>query len=138
MLYHLVCPARYRRSVFTDEVSSTLKDVCLEIERRYEIFFVEIGTDDDHVHFLLQSVPMMLPSRMVQTVKSITAKEIFLRQPAVRSKLWGGKFWTSGYYISTVGAHGNEQVIREYVKQQGKTYQQIYRSNQLTLFAGVE
>src|SRR3989344_1756822 len=132
MLYHLVCPAKYRRDVITEPVSLTIKAVCEEIGKRYEIHFVEIGTDEDHVHFLLQSVPNMLPSRMVQTIKSITAKELFKRHPEIKKLLWGGRFWTSGYYLNTVGQFANEEVIRNYVKQQGKQYSQVYRG-QLTL-----
>jgi putative transposase len=133
MLYHLVCPAKYRRKVFTKSVEKTLKEVCLEFAPAYDIHFVEIGTDEDHVHFLIQSVPMMLPSRIVQVIKSITAKEIFLRNPEVKEFLWGGQFWTKGYYINTVGLHSNEEQIKKYVQEQGKNYQQIHR-DQLTLF----
>jgi putative transposase len=136
MLYHLVCPAKYRRKIFTETVETTLKNVCLDISLRYELHFVEIGADEDHVHFLIQSVPMMLPSRMVQLTKSITAKQIFKLHPEVKQKLWGGKFWTSGYYINTVGYYGNEQLIANYVREQGKTYKQIYR-DQPTLFDGL-
>jgi REP element-mobilizing transposase RayT len=57
LLYHAVCPAKYRRVVFTEEVDTVLKDVCLDIAKRYEMVFLEIGTDRNHVHFLLQSVP---------------------------------------------------------------------------------
>lgn len=137
VLYHVVCPAKYRRVVFSDEVTQTLKSVCLEIALRFEITYVEIGSDDDHVHFLIQSVPMMLPKRIVQITKSITAREIFKRHPEVKKKLWGGEFWTKGYYINTVGKYGNETVIANYVKNQGKKYTQIHR-DQLTLFEGVE
>ena len=136
MLYHLVCPVKYRRKVFTKEVENTLKDICLEISARYEIHFVEIGSDEDHVHFLIQSVPMMRPKTMVQITKSITAKEIFNLHPEVKQMLWGGQFWTDGYYINTVSVHGNEEAIREYVKNQGKEYKQIYRG-QLALFDGL-
>ena len=90
LLYHVVCPAKYRRDVFTQEVEGTLKDVCVGIGERYEINFVEIGADEDHVHFLIQSVPMMRPKDIVQKTKSITAREIFSRHPEVRKKLWGG------------------------------------------------
>ena len=51
LLYHLVCPAKYRRDVFTKEVEATLKEVCWGISERYEIHYVEIGADEDHVHF---------------------------------------------------------------------------------------
>ena len=104
--------------------------------RREVVHFVEVGVDEDHVHFFLQSVPMQSPTRIVKIVKSITAIELFKRHPEVKEHLWGGHFWTSGYYINTVGASGNEQVIREYVQSQGKEYRQIYR-DQLSLFEGI-
>jgi REP element-mobilizing transposase RayT len=135
LLYHIVCPAKYRRVVFSPDVDQKLKEVCVEISKRYEITFLEIGTDKDHVHFLVQSVPMYSPKKIVQIIKSITAREIFVACPEVRKKLWGGEFWTDGYYISTVGQHGNEQMISKYIKQQGreKEYKQLH-NQQLTLF----
>lgn len=137
LLYHVVCPIKYRRKVLTEEVSNGLKEICLEIEKRYEIGYVEIGADEDHVHFLIQTVPALSPSSFVQTTKSITAKEIFKRFPEVKTMLWGGKLWTTGYYINTVGQYANEKVISEYVKKQGQNYQQIYRGT-LSLFQDVE
>jgi putative transposase len=131
LLYHIVCTAKCRRKIFTKNVEETLKNVCIGIGERYEIHFVEIGTDEDHVHFLVQSVPAILPSRIVQLIKGITAREIYLRNPEVKKKLWGGHLWTSGFYINTVGAYANEEVIREYVEQQGKEYKKLYR-NQLS------
>lgn len=138
LLYHLVCPAKYRRVVFTDEVDSVLKDVCLEIAKRYEIAFIGIGVEKDHVHFLLQSVPSYSPTRIVKIVKSITAREIFKRVPAVKKQLWGGEFWTKGYFMSTVGRHGDEDTIKNYVKKQGrpeKGYKKLHGQElQLELF----
>ena len=138
LLYHLVCPAKYRRLVFKEVVTldQVIKDICLEIEKRYDIHFVEIGTDQDHVPFLIQSVPAISPTRIVQIVKSITAREVFQKKPEVKRMLWGGEFWTKGYYINTVGAKGNEAAIKNYVENQGLKYQQVY-SNQLKLFEGL-
>jgi REP element-mobilizing transposase RayT len=96
---------------------------------------VEIGADEDHVHFLVQSVPVMSPSRIVQIIKSITAKKIFKHHSEVKKLLWGGRFWTSGFYLNTVGQYGNETIIK-YVKNQRKTYKQIYRG-QLKLFEDI-
>ena len=127
LLYHYVCPAKYRRQVFTDEVDQVLREVCIGISERYEINFIEIGTDTDHIHFLIQSVPTFEPSKIITTVKSITAKEIFKRCPDVKKLLWGGSLWTAGYFVSTVGKHGNEQMIGNYVRNQGKEYNQLHR-----------
>ena len=120
LLYHLVCPAKYRATVFSKEVDEELKQVCLEISKRYSIYFLEIGTDQDHVHFLIQSVPIYSPTKIARIVKSITAKELFRRRPEVKEKLWGGEFWTDGYFINSVSKHGSEGAVMKYVKNQGK------------------
>ena len=119
LLYHLICPTKYRKAVLTSDVNEKLKEICEEISLRYEIEFLEIGTDSDDVHFLVQSVPMYSPTKIVRTIKSITAKEIFRQMPEVKKQLWGGEFWSDGYYISTVGAHSSEETMKEYIKNQG-------------------
>jgi len=128
LLYHLVCPVKYRNVVFGSVrgVDTELKNICIEIEKRYTIHFVEMGTDYDHVHFLIQTVPTISPSRLAQIVKSITAREMFKRKPEVKAMLWGGEFWTKGYYISTVGYRGNKETIMNYIRNQDGTYHQIY------------
>lgn len=134
LLYHLVFPAKYRRAVFDEKVDEVLRDVCLEIEKRYEIKFLEIGTDEDHVHFLVQSVPMYSVKKVVQMIKSLTAREIFRLCPSVKKQLWGGEFWTDGYFASTVGKHGDETKIGKYVREQGKSYKKLHEDKQLKLF----
>ena len=119
--------------VFSPIVDQKLKETCLEISKRYEVAFIEIGTDEDHVHFLVQSVSMYSPKKIVQIIKSITAREIFASCPEVKKKLWGGEFWTDGYFISTVGQHGNEESIKKYIQNQDSQYTQLHRE-QLRLF----
>lgn len=135
LVYHLVCPAKYRRVVFSPAVDKQLRCVCLEIAKRYEIVFLEIGTDHDHVHFLVQSVPSYSPTKMVRLIKSLTAREILKRCPEVKEQLWGGAFWTDGYFIATVGQHSCESVIADYVRKQGteQDYQRLHHQ-QLRLF----
>lgn len=120
-MYHIVCPAKYRRTVITEEVDKLLRDTCLEIAKRYEIVFLEIEAEKDHVHFLVQSVPTYSPTQIVRIIKSLTAREIFKRIPEVKKQLWGGEFWTEGYFVSTVGKHGDEDMIKNYVKKQGQS-----------------
>jgi REP element-mobilizing transposase RayT len=68
-------------------------------------------------------------------VKSITAREIFEKIPEVKLKLWGGEFWTKGYFVNTVALYGSENAVRNYIKSQGKgtSYRELHRS-QPTLF----
>jgi len=134
LLYHLVFPAKYRRAVFDAKVDETLKEICLEISARHDVKFLEIGTDKDHVHFLVQSVPMYSVTKIVRLIKSLTAREVFRRCTHVKRQLWGGEFWSDGYFASTVGKHGDEEMIGRYVKNQGKAYNKLHSDYQLALF----
>ena len=136
LLYHFVCPAKYRRVVISDSIDRSLKEICLEIEKRYEVHFLEIGTDKDHVHFLVQSIPTRSPTQIIKMIKSLTARQIFQLHPEVKKQLWGGEFWTDGYFVSTVSKHGDEETISKYVREQGneKDYKCLHKEIQLTLF----
>ena len=116
----MVFPSKYRKKIFDDSVDKTLKEVCLEISERYEIDFLEIGNDVDHVHFLVQSVPTLSVTKIVRIIKSITAREIFSKHKELKKVLWGGNLWTSGFYVNTVGQFSNEDVIKKYIQNQGK------------------
>ena len=137
LLYHVVCAAKYRRVIFSAHVDEVLREARLEIAKRYELVFVEIGTDRNHVHFLIQSVPMYSPTKIVRTVKSLTARQVFAQAPEVKKQLWGGEFWGKGYFVNTVGQHGNEKVIATYIRNQGQetAYKQLHKQPlQLELF----
>ncbi|MFC1659518.1 IS200/IS605 family transposase [Pseudomonadota bacterium] len=133
LLYHIVFPVKYRKKVLTKEVSETLKNICIGISERYEINFLEIGSDTNHIHFLIQSVPIISITQIVKIIKGITAKEIFKTHPEIKQTLWGGNLWTLGFYANTVGQYGNETIIANYVKNQGDSYNKIH-STQLSLF----
>ena len=134
LMYHLVFPAKYRRVVFDEWADTVLKEVCLEISERYQVKFLEIGPDKDHVHFLVQSVPTYSVTKIVRMLKSVTAREIFRRCPQVNKQLLGGEFWTDGYFASTVGNQGDEVMIGNYAKNQGGEYHKLHSDHQLALF----
>ncbi|MBO4359739.1 MAG: IS200/IS605 family transposase [Eubacteriaceae bacterium] len=129
LIYHFVCPAKYRRMVLSKQIEESLVQICAGIQERYEwIQFIEIGSDNDHVHFLVQSTPTHSPSEIIRVIKSITARRIFAEHPEVKKELWGGEFWTDGYFVSSVGRNANENTIANYVREQGKedcVYQQL-------------
>ncbi|WP_342225499.1 IS200/IS605 family transposase [Rickettsia endosymbiont of Urophora cardui] len=136
LIYHLVTPAKYRRVIFNQELDDYLCKICEHIEDRYEMRFLEIGVDKDHVHFLLQSIPMYSPTKITQIIKSITSKKMFEKYPNLKDKLWGSEFWSKGYFMSTVGKHGDEQKLRNYVQNQGsgKPSYKAFQQKQLKLF----
>ncbi|CEE90308.1 transposase (fragment) [Xenorhabdus nematophila str. Anatoliense] len=79
-------------------------------------------------------MPTYSVTKIVRLIKSLAAREIFKRWPQVKKILWGGEFWTDGYFASTVGKHGDEQMIGRYVQNQGKKYHKLHSDHQLALF----
>lgn len=135
LIYHLVFPAKYRRAVLSDEVEAAIVKISLELEKRYDVKFLEIGCDRDHVHFLVQSVPKMSITNLVKLLKSITARHVFATCPEVKKQLWGGEFWSDGFFASTVGRHADEKTMQNYVKNQGQPdYKATHKDYQLKLF----
>jgi len=127
--YYFVFCIKYRKDLFLDnKYVKTVSNVCKEFEDRYHIKFETIGFDEDHVHFMLQSVPKYSASQIFRLVKSITAIKLFEEYPDLKKELWGGEFWSDGGYVATVGEGVNAEVIREYIKKQGR------KSEQLKLF----
>ena len=116
------------------KVDEVLKEVCLEIEKRYEIRFLEIGLDRDHAHFLVQGLAKYAPNGIARIIKSLTARAVFEKAPEVKKQLWGGEFWGDGYFVNTVGQHGSEKTIAAYVKNQGGVSEYQVLHKQLFLF----
>ena len=129
--YHVVFPVKYRRALLDEEAVGIIVETAREIAERYEIEFEQVGCDRDHIHLLCSAHPKVAPGEIVRIFKSITAREIFRRKPSVKKALWGGEFWTDGYYVATVGERGNWAVVERYVRNQGKPKDEL---RQLKLF----
>ena len=102
--YHVVFPVKYRRALLDEVVGRIIVETAAQISERYDIEFERIGCDRDHLHLLCSAHPKVSPGQIVRVFKSITAREIFRRQPSVKKALWGGEFWSDGYYVATAGA----------------------------------
>ena len=129
--YHIVFPVKYRKALLDEEVAQIIEETAQGIAERYEIEMEAIGIDKDHIHLLCGAHPKIAPGRIVQIFKSITAREIFRRKPSVKKELWGGEFWTDGYYVATVGERGNWDVVESYIQKQCKPKEHL---RQLKLF----
>ena len=124
--YHFVFCIKYRKDLFLDEkYAETIKIVCADISNRYYVKFETIGFDEDHVHFMIQSVPKYSASKIFQIVKSVTARELFKRHKEIKEELYGGEFWSDGGFVGTVGEGVNAEVIRNYIKNQGRKGEQL-------------
>ncbi len=118
--YHIVFPVKYRKALLVKEVEDEIKQVAVEISERYEIEFEQLGCDEDHIHILCSFHPKYSIGSVVRKFKSITARELFKKFQWLKEELWGGEFWSDGYYAATVGERGSWSVVEKYVREQGK------------------
>ena len=130
--YHIVFPVKYRKGLLIDKVSLAIVEIAKEINKRYDIEFEKIGTDLDHIHILTSFAPKYSGSDVVRIFKSITAKQLFARFPELKKDLWGGEFWSDGFYLATVGERGNWKAVERYVANQGKTMTKAQQLRLLT------
>jgi putative transposase len=91
-----------------------------EIKERYAIEVSHVGFDKNHVHILCKFLPKYSGGQVIRLIKSITAREIYRQVVEIKKELWGGEFWTDGYYFATVSGRGDRGVIERYIEQQGR------------------
>ena len=131
--YHIVFPVKYRRALLRADVETDLVRIGLEINERYEIEIEQMGADKNHIHLLCSAHPKISIGTIVRIYKSITARELFRSFPELKKDLWGGEFWSDGYYAATVGERNNWETVAKYVKNQGQPSNSLRKFRQLTL-----
>ena len=130
--YHIVFPIKYRKALLVNDIPLAINHLAQEISLRYDIVFEKLGYDNDHIHILTSFPPKYSGSEVVRMFKSITAKQLFKQFPALRQELWGGEFWSDGFYFATVSERGNWKVVEQYVTNQGKTKDELHQLQLLT------
>ena len=115
---HLVFVTKYRRGVITDRVREHLQATCADVCRKMGAELREFDGEDDHVHLLVAYPPKLAVSRLVNSLKLVSARLLRKRDfPEVRQKLWGDHFWTPSYFAGSCGG-ANLQTVKKYIRQQ--------------------
>jgi len=114
--YHLVWAPKYRKWILKEKLRDTVKELFEEILTARDCEIEEMEVAEDHVHIFTSIPPKYSVGEMVRVLKSVSAKEIFLRYPEVKRELWGGEFWEDGYFVRTVGDKVTSESIKKYIK----------------------
>jgi len=118
--YHIQLTVKYRKALLDERVKRTIQETLKGFRERYAVEVQQIGFNKDHVHILCRFLPKYSGGEVIRLVKSITAQHIFQEVPEVQKELWGGEFWTDGYYMATISGRGDKKIIEEYIKKQGR------------------
>ena len=87
-----------------------------KVAEEYDLIIDTMEVVEDHVHIFLEAPPRLSPSRVVQVLKSVSARELFREFPRLRRELWGGRLWSDGYFVRAVGDEVTGDVIRRYIE----------------------
>lgn len=134
--YHMVFQVKYRKVLLDQAVEKCIRETMVGINERYNIIIDEIGFDQDHIHIFCGASPTKSPMTIYTAIKSLTARMVFAKFPAMKMKeLWGGEFWSDGKYVGTVGDRTNEEIVRRYIQNQSPSKpREQTRFRQLKLF----
>ena len=116
--YHLVWIPKYRKQILDKEISDYIKVIFNMIAERYEFRIDTMEVMEDHVHVFVEVPPRYSPARVVQVMKSISAREVFRKFPDLRNQLWAGELWNDGYFVRSVGDKVTADIIRRYIEYQ--------------------
>ena len=128
--YHIQLTIKYRKPLFNEKTEAITVEILKGFKERYAIEITHVGFDKNHIHFLLRFLPKYSGGQVVRMIKMVTAKQLFKQAPEIKKTLWGGEFWTDGYYFATVSGKGDRKVIEKYIEKQGRGKD----INQLKLF----
>ena len=117
--YHLILVVKYRRQVFTDEISERAKEIFEYIAPSYKIELVEWNHDKDHVHVLFKCTPQIAPAKFINAYKSVSSRLVKKNYPEIRQYLWKEAFWTKSYCLISTGKVSID-VIKQYIERQGQ------------------
>ena len=126
--YHLVWAPKYRKWILKEKVRDAVKELFQEILAARDCEIVEMEIAEDHVHIFTSIPPRYSVGEIVRILKSVSAREIFVRYPEVKRELWGGEFWEDGYFVRTVGDKVTSDTIKRYIqyhKHEEKTLKQL-------------
>lgn len=118
--YHIQLTVKYRKALFDPVMEELVLEILDGFKERYYIDVGTVGFDRNHVHVLCRFLPKYSGGQVIRLMKSITSRILFKEMPMLKKELWGGEFWTDGYYISTVSGRGNRRVIEKYIENQGR------------------
>ncbi|MEO3792282.1 IS200/IS605 family transposase [Nonomuraea sp. B10E15] len=117
---HLVFVTKYRRGAFTDPMLVRCEQIMREVCADFEAELREFNGADDHVHLLVHYPPKVALSKLVNSLKGVSAR--MLRKEFsthVRTYLWHDHFWSGSYFAGSVGG-APLTVVKQYIEQQNR------------------
>ena len=119
LTYHYVCCVKHRRKIFdSEDIIKRLKEINIEVSKKFDVEVLNQETDNDHVHMLVKTTPKIRLSSYIHSLKGVSARRLFQEFPRIKRKLWGGHLWSPSYFLCTTGQITLD-ALKKYVESQG-------------------
>jgi putative transposase len=113
--FHLVFVTKYRHPCFTSAILERLEQICREQSSLWGIELIEFGGEADHIHLLLDMHPNIMPSRFINSLKTVTSRLIRKKFATYLAQYyWKPFLWTRAYCLITAGGAPIE-ILRQYI-----------------------
>ncbi len=116
--YHIVWCVKYRHKIITTTIEKSLIEILQKISDDNNFSIIEVNTDLDHIHLLIDCSPQHYIPNIIKALKGVSAR-LLMKEfgDELKKKLWGGHLWNPSYFVATVSENTEEQ-IRKYIKNQ--------------------
>lgn len=116
--YHVVWCVKYRHKILYPKIETKLIEVLNKIAEDNGFTIIEVNTNLDHIHLLIECTPQHYIPNILKALKGVSARLLMLEfGEELRNKLWGGHLWNPSYFVATV-SENTEQQIKDYIKSQ--------------------
>ncbi len=115
--YHIVWCVKYRKNLLVNNISKRLKEIITDQSFAHGFNIIEMETDLDHIHMLIECSPQHYIPNILKALKGNSARFLFKEFPQLKNSLWGGHLWNPSYFVCTVSDRTEEQ-IKKYIHDQ--------------------
>ncbi|MEV0186643.1 IS200/IS605 family transposase [Streptomyces sp. NPDC050625] len=118
MHVHLVFVTKCRRGVFNEEMLTRCEEIMRKMCEDFEAELKEINGERDHVHLLINYPPKVAVSKLVNSLKGVSARRI--RQEftgRINRAVMHGHLWSPSYFSASCGG-APLAIVRQYIEQQ--------------------
>ncbi|MBA2877836.1 putative transposase [Anoxybacillus kamchatkensis] len=115
--YHMVWCVKYRHKVLIGDIDTRLKEILHQIAEEHGFTILQVESDGDHVHLLIDCTPQHSIPNIIKALKGVSARLLFKEFPQLKEKLGGGNLWNPSYFVATVSEHTEAQ-IKQYIQNQ--------------------
>ena len=120
MKVHVIFVTKYRKKLFSSgKRSDDVKQFLYDVAKKHGYAIIQMETDKDHVHILLEYSPKVSVSDIVRQLKQYSTYQMWkLHEVYLSKQYWKRQIlWSEGYFACSIG-QVSQEIIERYIQNQ--------------------